>query len=211
MNPQATFTDGFAFEIVFECLSELSKGKILFTQLDIEWKIIYIGSAEDESYDQILDSVEIGPLQVGSMKFMLEVEYILKQAPAPDFNKIPEKDLIGVTAILLTCSYNNQEFFRVGYYVNNIYDNDEMNLNLPEKVLIDRLVRNILSDKPRITKFNINWDSEVTNIPSFNNYNYMFDEGKKTSENIQNNFFPQNLNQINNMQTVFQDINNNKI
>jgi hypothetical protein len=99
----------------------------------------------------------------------------------------------------------------VGYYVNNIYDNDEMNLNLPEKVLIDRLVRNILSDKPRITKFNINWDSEVTNIPSFNNYNYMFDEGKKTSENIQNNFFHQNQNQINNMQTVFQDINNNKI
>ncbi len=30
MNPQAKFTDGFAFEIVFECLSELSKGKILF-------------------------------------------------------------------------------------------------------------------------------------------------------------------------------------
>jgi hypothetical protein len=99
----------------------------------------------------------------------------------------------------------------VGYYVNNIYDNDEMNLNPPEKVKIDHLVRNILSDKPRITKFNINWDSEVTNIPSFNNYNYMFDEGKKTSENIQNNFFNQGQNQINNMQTVFQEINNNKI
>jgi hypothetical protein len=67
----------------------------------------------------------------------------------------------------------------VGYYVNNIYDNEEMNLNLPENVQIDRVVRNILSDKPRITKFNINWDQEVSVIPSYNNYNYMFDEGKK--------------------------------
>ena len=41
--------------------------------LDIEWKIIYVGSAEDEKYDQVLDSVLIGPLQLGSMKFVLEV------------------------------------------------------------------------------------------------------------------------------------------
>ncbi len=46
---------------------------IYFLSLDIEWKVIYIGSAEDDSYDQVLDSVLIGPLQVGSMKFVLEV------------------------------------------------------------------------------------------------------------------------------------------
>ena len=45
--------------------------------LDIEWKVIYIGSAEDEAYDQTLDSVLIGPLQVGSMKFVLEVSRYL--------------------------------------------------------------------------------------------------------------------------------------
>jgi histone chaperone ASF1 len=64
-NPTAKFKEDFQFEIVFECLSELKN--------DIEWKIIYIGSAEDESHDQTLDSVLIGPLQVGSMKFTLEV------------------------------------------------------------------------------------------------------------------------------------------
>ena len=133
------------------------------------------------------------------------------------------KDLIGVTAILLTCSYNNQEFFRVGYYVNNIYDNEEMNLNLPETVQINRVMRNILSDKPRITKFNINWDCEVSVIPSYNNYNFMFDEGKKTSENIQNNFFNTGNSNVyvNNVsgsnvgeqqaKNIFSDINNNKI
>lgn len=72
MKPVSKFREGFCFEIVFECLSELSKGRLIII-LDIEWKIIYIGSAEDESYDQVLDLVGIGPLQVGSMKFMLEV------------------------------------------------------------------------------------------------------------------------------------------
>jgi len=116
-----------------------------------------------------------------------------------------------VTAILLTCSYNSQEFFRVGYYVNNLYDNEEMNLNLPSPVVIDRVIRNILSDKPRITKFNINWDSEVSVIPTYNNYNFMFDEGKKTSENIQSNFFNNSKNGENNINNVFQEINNNKV
>lgn len=78
LNPIARFKDAFQFEIVFECLSELKNGKLIrklynSLLLDIEWKVIYIGSAEDDSYDQVLDSVLIGPLQVGSMKFILEV------------------------------------------------------------------------------------------------------------------------------------------
>jgi hypothetical protein len=30
--------------------------------------------------------------------------------------------MLGVTVILLTCSYDGREFVRVGYYVNNEYD-----------------------------------------------------------------------------------------
>jgi histone chaperone ASF1 len=75
LNPITRFRDQLQFEIVFECLSELKNGIFI----DIEWKVIYIGSAEDDTYDQVLDSVLIGPLQVGSMKFILEVNklYIL--------------------------------------------------------------------------------------------------------------------------------------
>ena len=40
---------------------------------DIEWKITYVGSAEDERYDQILDTVLVGPVPVGSNKFVFEV------------------------------------------------------------------------------------------------------------------------------------------
>ena len=167
-NTTSKFTDPFSFEIIFEVLSELKK--------EIEWKMIYIGSAEDKKYDQILETIEIdGPFHLGSMKFELTGE-------APDINKIPESEVLGVTAIILCCSYNNQEFFRCGYYLNNIYDNEEMNMNPPEKVNKDRIIRSLLADKPRITRFDIDWDNEnIDNINNENkgeNENFMFKDGK---------------------------------
>jgi histone chaperone ASF1 len=62
-------------------------------------------------------------------------------------------DIVGVTAILLTCSYHDQEFFRVGYYVNNFYEDPEMNENPPSTPDISKLTRHILVEKPRVTKF----------------------------------------------------------
>ena len=162
------FSDPFSFEIIFEVLSELKK--------EMEWKMIYIGSAEDKKYDQILETIEIdGPFQLGSMKF----EFV---GDAPDISKIPETEILGVTAVILCCSYNNQEFFRCGYYLNNLYDNEEMNFNPPEKVDKIHILRSLLADKPRITRFDIDWDNETENKNNEqnrnNNENYMFQEGK---------------------------------
>ena len=161
------FTDPFSFEIIFEVLSELKK--------EMEWKMIYIGSAEDKKYDQILETIEIdGPFHLGSMKFEFTGE-------APDISLIPESELLGVTAIVLCCSYNNQEFFRCGYYLNNLYDNEEMNLNPPEKVDKNHILRSLLADKPRITRFDIDWDNDVNKNYEQEkdiNKNYMFQNGK---------------------------------
>ena len=162
------FTDPFSFEIIFEVLSELKK--------EIEWKMIYIGSAEDTKYDQILETIEIdGPFHLGSMRFEFTGE-------PPDISKIPESEILGVTAIILCCTYNNQEFFRCGYYLNNIYDNEEMNLNPPEKIQIEHIIRSLLAEKPRITRFDIDWDNEPEdkNIEKekFTNENFMFKDGK---------------------------------
>lgn len=82
------------------------------------------------------------------------------QADPPDPSKIREEDIIGVTVLLLTCSYLGQEFVRVGYYVNNDYDDEQLREEPPTKVLVDRVQRNILSDKPRVTKFPINFHPE---------------------------------------------------
>lgn len=62
--------------------------------------------------------------------------------------------------LLLTCSYQGQEFVRVGYYVNNDYDDEQLRAEPPQKVLIDKVQRNILADKPRVTKFPINFCPE---------------------------------------------------
>jgi hypothetical protein len=48
---------------------------------DIEWKVIYVGSAEDQQHDQELDSILVGPVPVGTAKFTLEVRY----RPLPKF------------------------------------------------------------------------------------------------------------------------------
>ncbi|KAL7110654.1 hypothetical protein ACP275_05G039400 [Erythranthe tilingii] len=143
-NP-APFVSPFQFEISYECLSPLKD--------DLEWKLIYVGSAEDETYDQVLESVLVGPVNVGNYRFVF-------QADSPDPSKIREEDIIGVTVLLLTCSYQGQEFIRVGYYVNNDYEDEQLKEEPPQKVLVDKVQRNILADKPRVTKFPINFNPE---------------------------------------------------
>ena len=104
---------------------------------DLEWKIVYIGSAESEDYDQVLDDILVGPVTVGTKKFVFQVSasraranfsrflvvfanlftlarIARHQAPPPDVSKLPEGELLGVTVVLLTCSYKSQEFIRVG-------------------------------------------------------------------------------------------------
>ncbi|CAN6933724.1 unnamed protein product [Brassica oleracea] len=149
-NP-APFVSPFQFEISYECLTSL--------QDDLEWKLVYVGSAEDETYDQTLESVLVGPVNVGNYRFVL-------QADPPDPSKIREEDIIGVTVLLLTCSYMGQEFLRVGYYVNNDYEDEQLREEPPAKVLLDKVQRNILSDKPRVTKFPINFHPEDEQTPA---------------------------------------------
>jgi len=43
--------------------------------LDLEWKIIYVGSAESEEYDQVLDSVLVGPVPAGRHMFVFQVSF----------------------------------------------------------------------------------------------------------------------------------------
>lgn len=140
-NP-TSFTNPFTFEVTFECVQELED--------DLEWKVLYVSDAEDAEQDQVLEEVMVGPVPVGVNKFVL-------QSAAPDVSRIPEVDIIGVTVILITCSYREQEFVRVGYYVNNEYSEPFDPENPPRPVDMSKLVRNILADKPRVTRFPVDW------------------------------------------------------
>jgi histone chaperone ASF1 len=133
----------------------------------LEWKVLYVGSAQDASRDQILDEILVGPVPVGVNKFVL-------QADAPDPSKLPPEDLLGVTVVLVTCSYKEREFVRVGYYVNNEYhdpnapppppvvEGEEAPAPppMPNPIPLERIQRQILADKPRVTKFPISWGED---------------------------------------------------
>lgn len=145
LNNPAKFTDPYEFEITFECLEPLKN--------DLEWKLTYVGSSRSLEHDQELDSILVGPVPVGVNKFVFT-------ADPPSAELIPASELVSVTVILLSCSYDGREFVRVGYYVNNEYDSEELRENPPQKVQVDHIVRNILAEKPRVTRFNIVWDNE---------------------------------------------------
>lgn len=48
---------------------------------------------------------------------------------------------------------------RVGYFINNEYSDPELRENPPVKPQFDKVMRNILASKPRVTRFKINWDN----------------------------------------------------
>ncbi|KAJ1920770.1 Histone chaperone asf1 [Tieghemiomyces parasiticus] len=142
-NPTA-FQNPYHFEVTFECLQELED--------DLEFKLIYVGSADNSLLDQELESVLVGPVPVGVNKFALTAD-----PPKPE--SLQPEDILGVTVIILACSYKNEEFVRVGYYVNNEYTEEELRENPPETVAFDKVQRNVLAEKPRVTRFNIKWDT----------------------------------------------------
>lgn len=124
---------------------------------DLEWKVIYVGSSESSDNDQILEEVLVGPVSSGCHKFVL-------QADAPDVSQLHD-GILGVTVVLITCSYRDHEFVRIGYYVNNSQEEEENALMRTEDYLeagsnIDpsKVIRTTLADKPRVTRFCIPWE-----------------------------------------------------
>ncbi|CAF0728730.1 unnamed protein product [Didymodactylos carnosus] len=149
-NNPAKFSSSFNFEIQFECLEQLTH--------ELEFKLIYVGSAETCDHDQVLDVVVIDAVPAGTYKFLFE-------APAPDKNKIPVDDVVGVTVVLVKGMYRDHEFVRVGYYVLNEYDDPELKENPPTKPDFDKLSRNIAVGDPRVTTFPINWEDNPDCLP----------------------------------------------
>jgi len=83
---------------------------------------------------------------------------LLPQTDPPDASVIPKKDLLGVTVVLVTCSFKEQEFIRVGYYVSNeLAEPLAEGEPVPDDIKPEAVLRNVLADKPRVTRFPIDW------------------------------------------------------
>ncbi|KHN83200.1 putative histone chaperone asf-1 [Toxocara canis] len=98
-----------------------------------------MGSAKFEKYDQVLDSVLVGPIVEGRHKFSFE-------ADSPDLSKIPEDDVVEVTVLPLRCSYHEQLFIKVGWFVTLDYTDPEMKQNPPTTLILGQLQRTVCLD-----------------------------------------------------------------
>jgi len=177
-NPSPMFSTPFQFEITLECFESL--------QDDLEFKLVYVGSAESKDNDQVLDSVLVGPMPEGRHRFVFE-------APAPDPKKIPAQEAVGVTVVLLSCAYHDQEFVKIGYFVKCFYPDPELAENPPTEPQFDKMHREIVVDEPRVTKFIIKWDEDQGAAvdggssngagPSTNGHDVEMQSQEKTGEN----------------------------
>lgn len=167
LNNPAKFLDPYYFRVTFDCIAELPEGACILLRAvvmlvltpttplaflhipDLEWRLIYVASPGDEGLDQELDDCLVGPVPIGVNSFEFS-------GSAPQPSNIPPEDLLGVAALILTGSYKDQEFVRVGYYQNTEYDTEEMRDNPPTPIQFDRLKRDI-NFKPRVTRFQIKW------------------------------------------------------
>ncbi len=110
-------------------------------------------------------SLTVGPVPVGINSFDFTAS-----APQPHLLPSTSSDeILGVTVLILTGSYRDKEFVRVGYYVNTEYEDEERKLNPPETVEWEGLIRNVLVEKPRVTRFNNPWDQEEKRVKGWSN------------------------------------------
>jgi len=164
-NPSA-FLNPFQFEITFECIENLPD--------DLEWKLTYVGSAESEEFDQVLDTVLVGPVPEGRHKFVF-------QADPPDPRKIPKNECVGVTVILLSCAYKGKEFIKIGYFVASDYEEPELKENPPENPVFEKLKRTIVVEEPRVTRLTIPWDDAEPTEPTDGGETSGHDQNQKPS------------------------------
>ena len=127
----------------------------------------YVGSGFEQDVE--LDSLLVGPIPLGVNRFVFKADAI-------DATQMPQSEVLGVSVILLTASYDDREFVRVGFYSNNEYVDRELRERYTrllaegtdeekaayrfEGVRNVAVQRNILTEKPRVTRFNIRWDND---------------------------------------------------
>ncbi|KAK1937328.1 anti-silencing protein, ASF1-like family protein [Babesia divergens] len=180
-NNVCPVTSPLVFQIEFECLEDLKN--------DVEWKIIYVTSdgtgyveGNRQSADMmecrdgeiVLDAVCLGPVYRGILEFEFRV------AP-PDFSRMNPHGILGMQAILVTASYCDQEFIRIGYYTNNCYDDHLLRECPPDEPIIEKMVRCII-EEPRVTRFPIRWDGDTLVDPEGNDLSSVIHDGVSSDE-----------------------------
>lgn len=174
-NPEP-FTSKINLEIHYDSLQNF--------KTPINFKIIYIGSIESSHHDQILISLEKKNIKIGEDKLYLTLD-------PPKKHLIPSlEDLLGMSALMVSCSFKNNEFFRCSYYVRNDYMDNESEIN-ENNFDIHKVCRCFYTEKPKIIINDVDWE-ECSDYEKFldcskendSDINYI----QKKTEDILNDF-----------------------
>lgn len=161
LNPNpCSATSPFEFEITMECIAQLEAK-------EVEWTMSYIGSAQDNKHDQLLDTVEVETV-MATMKFVFE-------APSPNLFLVPKEDQLDNSAIIISAKYRAREFCRIGFYMRHEYPIEFINslrppsdglsaiiepeLPVGERLNLQVLQRVVDLENPRVTHYLIDWDA----------------------------------------------------
>ena len=75
-----------------EIIGLFSWNVLCYFAVDLEWKIIYVGSADNVDHDQVLDSVLVGPVPIGKHRFVFLVNMVfLFFIPLGPINKLTKE------------------------------------------------------------------------------------------------------------------------
>lgn len=128
----------------------------------------------DRENDQVLDSIEVGPLKAGKHQFVFDVSFfwlvkslialIFQATNVPDFTKVKEEYVTDVCALFLHCAYRGQRFASVSFYVSNTYTDEELVKEPPEKPILDKVCQslNILVLIFQIFSFNVSSQLKIS-------------------------------------------------
>lgn len=89
------------------------------------------------------------------------------EAPPPDPTRLT--NLLDMTVLMLSGFYKDREFIRVGYYIRNSLRveppvDDKGEPILPAVIHPEDVVRNVLIEEPRATRFQIPWDGNESEL-----------------------------------------------
>ncbi|MES1902480.1 MAG: ASF1 anti-silencing function 1 [Paramarteilia canceri] len=125
-------------------------------QESLHFKLLFVTDAMNSKRDQVLDSVTVDPLEPGNYKFTLKPKSI-------DPKQMNYEDAIGVTLIILQCSYKNEIFSNVGFIFKTFYEDEQFRDVFPNPHVYDKIIMEIINE-PKRTDFNINWDNITIDI-----------------------------------------------
>merc|ERR1719198_2902339 len=90
LDPHTPATERLSFEITLEANRDLDT--------DLEFKLVYVPNGRTKTHDQVLDSIDIGPLSPSTVKFIFD-------APPPDLTVVPPEDIFEVSCIYFSVLY----------------------------------------------------------------------------------------------------------